>query len=149
MPPETGPQPPEDTPGRARPTAQLNILAISSNSDHIQDQNPLQGRLNPDEITIACLILTDEEPTARLILSKLDHRMATTNSPLNARETAEALYQLNSLCGNLNTIYYSIGDSLQGEDEKAAAKFVTNTLRHLKELNRANREWDLTPEKGS
>ena len=136
MPPGAGPQPPEDTPGRARPTAQLNILAISSNSDHILDPNPLQGRLNPEEITIACLILTDEDPTARLILSKLEHRMATTQRPLNARETAEVLYQLNSLCGNLDTVYYSIGESLQGEDLNTAHKFVANTLQHLKELNR-------------
>ena len=149
MPPQTGPQPPEDTPGRPRQTAQLNILAISSNSDHILDPNPLQGRLNPEEITIACLILTDEDPTARLILSKLDHHMATTQRPLNARETADVLYQLNSLCGNLNTVYYSIGESLQSEDQKAAHKFVDNTLRHLKELNRTNQGWIPTPGPGS
>ena len=149
MPPGAGPQPPEHTPGRARPTAQLNILAISSDSDHILDPNPLQGRLNPEEITIACLILTDENPSAGLILSRLEHRMATTQRPLNARDTAEVLYQLDSLCGNLHTVYYSIGESLQDKDENAAHNFVANTLRHLKELNRTNQGWNPTPAAGS
>ena len=75
--------------------------------------------------------------------------MATTQRPLNARETAEVLYQLNSLCGNMDTVYYNIGESLQNEEENAAHKFVANTLRHLKELNRTNQGWNPTPAAGS